>query len=97
MIVGISVCELHVPSARSLKHKRKVVRSLIDRIFGRFRASVAETDFHDLHQRAQLGLAIVTRSESDARKALDAIRALVDRELDAEVVRWDVELLEGAR
>lgn len=95
MIVGISVCELHVPAARSLKHKRKVVRSLIDRIFGRFRASVAETDFHDLHQRAELGLAIVSRSESDARQLLDAIRALVDRELDAEVVRWDVQLLEG--
>ena len=32
MLIGISVFELHLPHARSLKEKRKVVKGLIDRI-----------------------------------------------------------------
>ena len=66
MVVGISVFELHVPGSRGLKEKRKVVKSLLDRIHQRYRVSVTETDLHDLHQRAEIGLALVTRTEEEA-------------------------------
>lgn len=95
MVVGISVFELHIPGARSLKHKRKVVKSLIERIHHRFRVSVAETDFHDLHQRAEIGLAAVTRTETDANQLLDRVRDLIDEETETYLVRWDPQLLDS--
>jgi len=98
MVVGISIFELHLPACRSLKAKRKVVKGLVDRIHARYRVSVAETDFHDLHQRAEVSLAIVSQSESEALHMMDEIRNLIDGvEPDAFLTHWDPEILEAAR
>ena len=97
MIVGISSFELHLPSSRSLKDKRRVVKSLVDRIHQRHRVSVAETDFHDLLQRAEISLAVVTNSEGEMEKLMEEIHSLVDREPEAFLTRWDPQILEGLR
>ena len=88
------ICEIHIPAARSLKEKRRVVKSLIERLHRRFRVSIAETDFHDLHQRAQISMAIVDRSPARLERLVDGMRQLVDTYMEASVVRWDLELLE---
>jgi len=95
MIVGISSFELHLPSSRSLKDKRRIVKSLVDRIHQRFRVSVAETGYHDLHQRAEISLAIVTNGESEMENLMAEIRSLVDREPEAFLTHWDPQILEG--
>ncbi|HRC86390.1 MAG TPA: DUF503 domain-containing protein [Thermoanaerobaculia bacterium] len=97
MVVGVAVCELHLPSSRSLKDKRRVVKSLIERIFQRFRASVAETGFHDLLQRAEISVAIVGRDDSEVEGILDSIRGLCDQEGEAFLTLWEPQLLELAR
>jgi uncharacterized protein YlxP (DUF503 family) len=95
MIVGISSFELHLPSSRSLKDKRRVVKSLVDRIHQRFRVSIAETGYHDLHQRAEISLAIVTNGESEMENLMAEIRSLVEREPEAFLTHWDPQILEG--
>ena len=94
MVIGISVFEIHLPQARSLKQKRKVVKSLIDRIHSRLRVSVAETDHHDRHQRSEIAVAAVARSEGDALNKMDALRALIDQQHEAILIRWDPQILE---
>ena len=88
------ICEIHVPAARSLKEKRRVVKSLMDRMHRRFRISIAETDFHDLHQRAQLSIAAVERSPARLDRLTHRLREVADAYQEASVVRWDIELLE---
>lgn len=98
MIVGISVFELHLPSSRSLKDKRRVVKSLVDRIHQRFRVSVAETGFHDLHQRAEIAMAVVAAGgESEMDHLMEEVRNLVESEPEAFLTRWDPEILEAAQ
>lgn len=97
MIVGVCSFELHLPGSRSLKDKRRVVKSLVDRIHQRFRVSVAETDFHDLHQRAEISVAVVTNGEGEMEKLMEEIRSLADREPEAFLSRWDPQILEGLR
>jgi uncharacterized protein YlxP (DUF503 family) len=94
MIVGISVLELHLPAARSLKDKRRVVKGLVERLHQRHRVSVAETAFHDLLQRAEIGIAAVGRSEGEVEHLLEDLRRLVDGESEAMVVKWEPLLLE---
>lgn len=97
MVVGIAVFELHLPECRSLKAKRKVIKGLVDRVHSRLRVSISETDFHDLHQRSEIGIAIVGRSESEMGRLLDQVRSLADAcEPDAFVTRWEPQILEGA-
>lgn len=96
MIVGISIFELHLPGSRSLKDKRRVIKSLLDRLYQRYRISIAETDFHDLHQRAEIAMAAVTAGgESEMEKLMDAVRNLVESEPEAYLTRWDPQILEG--
>jgi uncharacterized protein YlxP (DUF503 family) len=96
MIVGISVFELHLPASRSLKDKRRVVKSLIDRVHQRYRVSIAETDFHDLHQRAEIAMAVVVSGgESEMDKMMEEVRNIVESDPEVYLTRWDPQILEG--
>ena len=53
--------DLHFPENGSLKGKRRELSSLKAQLQRRFGASVAETDHHDLWQRADLTAALVGR------------------------------------
>ena len=96
MIVGISVFELHLPMSRSLKDKRRVVKSLIERVHQRYRVSIAETDFHDLLQRAEIAMAVVVAGgENEMEKLMDQVRDIVESDPEVYLTRWDPQLLEG--
>ena len=95
MFVAIVCCELHLPHSGSLKCKRRVVRSLVDRLHQRYRVSVAETGSHDLLQRAELGIAAVAAGEHDLRRLMDDLRRLIDDEEEAVLLGWEPEFLEG--
>ncbi len=97
MVVSLSIFELHLPAARSLKQKRKVVKSLIERVHRRFRVSIAETDHHDLHQRSEIAIAAVAISPTQGQRLMDSIRELIDSEPEAMLTHWDPQLLEEGR
>jgi len=67
--------ELHFPEGGSLKGKRKELLSLKEQLRRRFGASVAETEHHDLWQRATLTAALVAREA----KAVEDAAAAVER------------------
>jgi uncharacterized protein YlxP (DUF503 family) len=58
---------LHFPENGSLKGKRKELSSLKAQLQRRFGAAVAETDHHDLWQRATLTAALVGREAGPLR------------------------------
>jgi uncharacterized protein YlxP (DUF503 family) len=91
--VGVVSLELHVPGARGLKDKRRAVRSLVERMHRRFRVSVAETGYHDLHQRAEVSLAVVAADGGELEHLLDELRALAEDTPDAVLLRWQPRLL----
>jgi len=75
-VVAVGRWVLHLPGCRSLKEKRKVVHGLRDRLRSRFSVSVAETDFQDQWQRAELCAALVA---SDRRLAESILSRLDDQ------------------
>ena len=93
-VFAMLICELHLPAARSLKEKRRVVRSLVDRLHKRFRVSIAETDHHDLHQRSQISIAVVEQGVGRLERLAQALRDAADDYADAIVTRWDLEIVE---
>ena len=79
MFVAVLQVDLSVPKARSLKEKRQVVKSILDRTRSKFNVSAAEVSDLDLYQRAGLAFATVSNEASHARgrmdKLLDALRS----------------------
>jgi uncharacterized protein YlxP (DUF503 family) len=71
--VGILVVELRFPEAGSLKDKRQHLRSAKAQLQRRFGASVAETDFHDVRQRAQLVIALAAAEAGALGHLMDGV------------------------
>ena len=66
-----------------------MIKGLTERLHRRFRVSVAETDFHDLHQRAQIAVAAVHRSRSEMERLLDRIRDHVEEVPGGMLISWE--------
>lgn len=96
MVVVISVFELHIPEGRSLKQKRRIIKGIMERIHHRYRVSIAETDYHDLHQRAEIAIAAVHRSRSEMERMLQGIRNLIEDTPGALLLSWEPQYLESA-
>ena len=69
--------QLHFPENGSLKGKRKELQGLKAQLQRRFGAAVAETDHHDLWQRATLSAVLVSRSARDAAESAAKVERYV--------------------
>jgi uncharacterized protein len=94
MRVGAGLIELHVHGSRSLKQKRGVVKSIVQRLRNRFNISVAEVGGQDTWQRAVLGLSLVGCDAQGVRRGLVAAIEFVDSLNLAEIRASDVEILD---
>jgi len=70
--------QLHFPDNASLKGKRKELQSLKTQLQRRFGAAVAETDDHDLWQRATVSAAVVGRSHGGVSESANRIERFVE-------------------
>ena len=71
MFTETAVFDLLLPGdSRSLKEKRSYVRPIIA-MLRKFEVSVAEVGFHDLHGRAQIGVAVVGPDPALCRAVID--------------------------
>ena len=94
MVVAIARAEFHLPTARSLKDKRRFLKSLVDRLHSRLRISIAETGHQDLWQRTEIGLAFVHTDRAVAERKLEDIHRLFEDQSEAHLATWDAECLE---
>ena len=85
MVIGVLQFELLIPGAQSLKDKRRVVRSVKDRLHREHQVSVAEVGELETVNLAVLGLAAAGTEGRHIGQVLDRIsdklRALHDAEL----------------
>src|ERR687886_813225 len=94
MHVGLARVELHMAENSSLKGKRMVVKSVIQRVRNRFNVAVAEVDTQDVWQVATLGIACLSDDPRHANEVLSKVLAFIEAErLDAEVGEVEMELI----
>lgn len=92
MVIAVARITLHIPENHSLKGKRKVVKSLIDKVRHRFPVAIAEVDDHDLWQRAQLGLALVSNDSQILDASLTKIIRFLEDQHVAQIIDSKAEL-----
>jgi uncharacterized protein YlxP (DUF503 family) len=89
MIVAAACITLLIPDNDSLKGKRKVVKSLIEKVRHRFGAAVAEVGDNDLWQKAKIGLALVG---NDSQLLSSRLSQIMESQYLAEIIDSQVEL-----
>jgi len=80
-----------ISHSSSLKDKRQICRSLIDKAKHKFNASIAEVDTQDAHQTLTIGIAIVSGSATHAKKSLDEVIRFMEGRTDAELNEVEVD------
>jgi len=76
----------YIPQAVSLKDKRQVRRSIIDKVRHRFNVSIAEVDTQDMCQTLTIGVAVVSGQVAYAQRSLDEIIRFIEEHTNAELI-----------
>ena len=73
MIVGVMTTQLYLHGVISLKDKRKIVKSLIERLKNRFNISISEVDHNDIKTSAIIAIAVVSNNARFVNQQLDKV------------------------
>lgn len=93
MVVGVLRVRFTIFEALSLKDKRRVTKSLKDRLMARHNVSVAEVDDLDHRQAATLGIALVANEARFVQHVLSQIVDELRAYRHASLTEYDIELL----
>ena len=69
-----------IPDARNIKEKRRVLKSILDKLKRRFYLSAAEVDLQDSLSFSQIGGALVSNSRSFGETVLQKAFAMIENE-----------------
>lgn len=93
MIIGVCTVQLRLPTAGSLKDKRRIIRSLTTRVQNKFNVSIAEADLHDVWGASEIGIAFVSTDSQHAHAVLSEVVKLIENlRLDFILVDYSIEI-----
>jgi uncharacterized protein YlxP (DUF503 family) len=93
MVAGICRMTLIIHDNHSLKGKRKVLKSIIDKVRNRFNISIAEVGSNDAWQRAEIGLAAIGNDRVFINSVIDKAVNFIEGLEIAEVTDYQIELI----
>ncbi len=82
-----------IHGAMSLKDKRRIVKSIKDRVSNTFNVSIAEVDEQDKHRKAILGLSMVSNEKKVVQQKFDKIIDMLHKTRGASVVDYQIDLI----
>ena len=80
----------YIPQSTSLKDKRQVSRSLIDKTRRKFNAAIAEIETQDVHQTLTIGISVVSGDGAHRKNVLDEIIRFIEEHTDAELTAVEI-------
>jgi len=80
MIVSMIQLIFEIPDVDSIKDKRKIIRSVKDKLQRRFHMSAAEVDLQDSLSFAQIGGALVSNSRSFGESVLHKAFEMIEKD-----------------
>ena len=92
-VLGVLQFSLLIRSSRSLKDKRRVVRSVKDRLRSRYNISIAEVDDQELMNKATLALAMAGSDRDYVKSVLMKILVQIRSNHQAELIDHSLEIL----
>lgn len=93
MVIGVCKVVLAIDEAFSLKEKRHIVKSLLERVKSRFNASVAEVDLNDKWKRAIIGISCVSNDTGHADSMMASIVNFIENDGRAVLFDYSTEII----
>jgi len=93
MVVGSLKIIFFLHDNRSLKGKRKVVRSMVDKVKARFNVAISEVGSNDKWQKIELGISTVGNDRRHIDSSLNHVLKFLDSLYLAEIVDTEMEII----
>ena len=93
MVVGICQIKLIIRDTFSLKEKRRVLKSILERVRNRFPVSIAEVGDHDLWQSSLIGFCMVSNEQQVVHATIDKVINFIENLCLAEVNVSHIEMI----
>lgn len=93
MVVGTGKIKFKLYGISSLKEKRSIVKSIINRIKKKFNVSIAEIDYNDSHLWAQIGFSIIGNDSRVVNSKLDKVLNMADDLGLAQIADTQIEII----
>jgi uncharacterized protein YlxP (DUF503 family) len=94
MVVGVARIELFFPHPNSLKAKRQILKSLMQKLETSFKKiSLAEVDGHDLWQTAIIGISVVGRDQKFVDSKLTSIINFIQKDGNLELIKAEIDFI----
>jgi len=93
MVVGVCHISLIIHDSHSLKQKRQVLKSVMEKVKNRFNVSVAEVGSNDAWQRAEIGVCAVGNDRAFVNSSLDKVMNFMEDLHLAEIAGHEIELI----
>ena len=92
MFIGIGKVEIFLPGLRSLKSKRRIIKSIKDRIRSKFNVGVNEIDFLDKWQHSKIGIVAVSNDSKFLQSSLNKIVNLIKDNRNINILDWSIKI-----
>jgi uncharacterized protein YlxP (DUF503 family) len=93
LVVGVCKVVLLIHDSRSLKDKRRVVKSLLKRVRNKFNVSASEVGDLDLLQRAEIAIVTVANDGPFVNSVVDNVLNFIEELQLAETIDESVEII----
>ncbi|MCC5910244.1 MAG: DUF503 domain-containing protein [Clostridiaceae bacterium] len=93
MLVGVCSIKIVMYEVNSLKGKRQILKSMIERIKARFNVSIAEVGDQDKWQIAEIGFCCVTNSRRHADEMINTVIGFIEKDGRLDITECEVEIL----
>jgi uncharacterized protein YlxP (DUF503 family) len=93
MVLGYGIIDFRLHECRSLKGKRRIVKSIVNQLRNHFNASVAEVGSNDIYQKAEIGFALVGNNRQVINSKIDKLFNFVDALGLAEIIDSEMEII----
>ncbi|MCL2276362.1 MAG: DUF503 domain-containing protein [Treponema sp.] len=80
MIVSMMQIIFEIPDSGSIKEKRRVIKSIMQKTRQKFHVSAAEVDLHDSLSFCQIGAALVSNSRVHGEAVLQKAFNMIEKE-----------------
>ncbi len=93
MRVGLVELDLILYEVASLKEKRQVVRSLIERLRSRFNISIGEIGNLDMWNKTSIGFSLVGNDPGFINSGISKVLDFIDGDYRLEIIKQDIEII----
>ena len=93
MITGTCMLELRIYEADSLKGKRKVIKSIMEKLKSRFNISIAEVGLNDVWKSSIIGFSCVSNNTAHVNETISKVLNFIEGDSRVKIMNQNIEII----